>query len=316
MKIELSHDTLAKSIYDRFSGEDRMRAQIRQLLMERLVDYKDHATLLSKDDLNYMDAYLDSIELSQEVLDFIQKSRQRLDRRKRHLSIAAIVVIVLLLIFNLTTRYANQQNEQLLVDEEKVVRRLAKEDSLKRAAETRADILYEQLLKTNPEFTQDLIASFDTLRSSKKLIEKERNIAQSSTLSSLGETALQQNNKNYAFRLAAKAWELNPENKLACELLYKISDDPSYGPDHQNIKKGNLSVEEHQAYITNLIAKERNEKGRGELNETKMQLIFNQQNTIVHNKKTGVKFKIEEYYDKLEDKTKTLKEKVKDKVYK
>ena len=38
MKIELSHDTLAKSIHERFSEEDKMRAQIRPLVMERIDD--------------------------------------------------------------------------------------------------------------------------------------------------------------------------------------------------------------------------------------------------------------------------------------
>lgn len=307
MKIELSHDTLAKSIHDRFSNEDKMRAQIRQLLMERLTDYKEHSTLLSKDDLNYMDTYLDSIELSRETLNFIQKSKQRLKRRKKQISIAVTVSIALLILFNLTTRFANQQNEKLLADEEQNVNRLAQEDSLKLAAEMRADTLYQQLLKTNPEFTKELIASFDTLKLSKEIAEKERNIAQSSTLSALGDAALRQSDKNYAFRLASKAWELNPQNKLACELLYKISDDPNYGADHNSIDVKDLSEEEHQAYISNIVAKERSENGRGELSEKKLNLIFNQQNTIVHNKEEGVKDKIERYYDKLGDKTKFLK---------
>jgi hypothetical protein len=315
MKIELAHDTLAKCIYDKFSEEDKMRVQIRQLLMERLVDYKDHRTLLSKDDLNYMDSYIDSIELNREALNLVKKSKQRLQRKQRNISIAVTVVIILLVIFNLTTRYANQQNEILLEEEEKGVERLAKENDLKQIAEDRAEVLYEQLLKTNPKFAQELIASFDTLKLSNKIVEKERNIAQSSTLSTLGEAALKQQDKNRAFQLAAKAWELNPENKLACELLYKISDDPSYGPDHQNINNGNLSAEEHQAKITNLVAKERNEKGRGELDEKNMQLIFNQQNTVVHNKKKRRKASVEEYYDELENKASSLKQRAKDKMY-
>lgn len=287
MKIELSHDTLAKSIYDKFSEEDKVRMQIRQLLMERLADYEEHKTLLSKEDLIYMDAYIDSIELDEKALSLVQKSRQRVKRKKKQISIVVVASIVLLLVFNLITRYSNLNNEKLLAEEEQNVERLAREDSLKRIAELRADTLYQELIKTNPEFTQELIASFDTLKTAKKVVEAERNIAQSSTLSSLGEQALKQNDKNYAFRLAAKAWELNPENKLACELLYTISEDPNYDIDHKTIDRGNLSKEEHQTYVANLIAKERSEKGRGTLDEKKMQLIFNQQNTTVYNKEEG-----------------------------
>jgi len=311
MKIELSHDTLAKSIYDKFSEEDKMRAQIRQLLMERLIDHEDHAALLSKDDLNYMDSYIDSIELSRAALNLIKKSRERLQRKKKHFKIVAISSIVLLLGFNLITRFANQQNEELLLEEDKIVDRLAREDSLKRVAEMRADVLYQQLLKTNPEFTQELIASFDTLKTSKEMVKKERNIAQSSTLSTLGETALEQNNKDYAFRLASKAWELNPENKLASELLYEISADSTYKSGHKKKNQKTLNSSDHQTYMLNLIAKERDEKGRGALTEENLQFIFNEKNTIVENEKEGVKDKIERHYNDLEDKANLLKDKMK-----
>lgn len=309
MKIELSHDTLAKSIFDRFSEEDKMRVQIRQLLMERLVDYKEHRTLLSKEDLNYMDSYIDSIELNRDALNLVRTSKEKIQQRRKSIRIAVITSIVLLVIFNLSTRFANGQNEELLIEEEKNVNRLAKEDSLKTLAEMRADTLYQQLLKTNPEFTQGLIASFDTLKISKEIAEKERNIAQSSTLSTLGESALKQNKKNYAFQLASKAWELNPENKLACQLLYDISADPSYESDPK--KPGGLSQEDHQVYVANLIAKERNENGRGELNEKTLELIFHQQNIIVHKKDESTKDKFKRYYNEIEDGANALKDKMK-----
>lgn len=306
MKIELSHDTLAKSIFDRFSEEDKMRVQIRQLLMERLVDYKDHRTLLSKEDLNYMDSYIDSIELNRDALNLVRTSKEKIQQRKKSIRIAVITSIGLLVVFNLSTRFANGQNEKLLIEEEKNVNRLAKEDSLKTLAEMRADTLYQQLLKTNPEFTQGLIASFDTLKISNEIAEKERNIAQSSTLSTLGETALKQNRKNHAFQLASKAWELNPENKLACQLLYDISADPSYGPGLK--KPEGLSKED---YMANLIAKERNENGRGELSEEELALIFHQKNIIVHNKDESTRDRLKRYYNEIEDRASTIKNKIK-----
>lgn len=312
MKLELSHDTLAKCIYEKFSAEDKMRWQIRQLLNEHLTYYKDSQTLLSKDDLNYITPYINTIDLEKEALELVQKSKKRLNRRKKQITAAVVTAIILLITFNLITRYANRQNETLLVEEEKNVEKLAKEDSLKRAAELRADTLYQQLLKANPEFTQELIASFDTLKTSNKMVKKERNVAQSSTLSALGEVALEQNDSNYAFRLAAKAWELNPENKLACELLYKINEGASYNIKLKRADVKELTKEEHQVYVANLIAKERSEKGRGELDEKKMQLIFNQQNRLLPDKEEGVKEKLERYQDKFEEEANKLKEKVKE----
>jgi hypothetical protein len=312
MKLELSHDTLAKCIYEKFSEEDKMRGQIRQVLKEHLVYYKDAETLLSKDDLNYIAPYVNTIELEKDALELVRKSKKRLNRRKKQITAAVVTAIILLITFNLITRYANKKNEILLAEEDQNVEKLAKEDSLKRAAELRADTLYQQLLETNPEFTQELIASFDTLKTSNRMVKKERNVAQSSTLSSLGELALEQNDENYAFRLAAKAWELNPENKLACELLYKINEGSNYNIKLKRADVKELTKEEHQVYVANLIAKERSEKGRGELDEKKMQLIFNQQNRLVHNKEEGVKEKLERYQDKFEEEANKLKEKVKE----
>ncbi|WP_052593839.1 hypothetical protein [Aureispira sp. CCB-QB1] len=297
MKLELSHDSLAKSIYDKFSAEDKMRAQIRQLLRERLIYYKDYQRLLTKDDLNYIDPYIDSIELGKEELNLVRESQQKIKRRKKQITSVVVGGIVLLTIFNLITRSLNGKNAVLLEEEEEEIKILAREDSLKKAAEMRADTLYQQLMAQNPEFTKELIASFDTLKSTKKVVEKERNIAQSATLSALGEAAMEQDDKNYAFRLAAKAWELNPENKLACELLYKISSNSNYDEDYQEEQVTQLSKKEHHTYIANLIAKERNENGRGRLDEQKMQLIFNQQNTVVQKKEEGVRKRIERYIE-------------------
>jgi hypothetical protein len=256
-----------------------------------------------------MDSYIDSIELDRDALNLVQTSKEKIQQRRKSIRITVSFSIGLLVIFNLSTRFANGQNEELLIAEKENVNKLAKEDSLKTLAEMRADTLYQQLLKTNPEFTQGLIASFDTLKISKEIAEKERNIAQSSTLSTLGEAALKQNKKNDAFQLASKAWELNPENRLACQLLYKISDDPSYGPNRK--KTRDLTAEEHEVYVANLIAKERNEKGRGELNEKTLELIFDQQNIIVHNKDESTKDKLKRYYNEIEDGANALKDKMK-----
>lgn len=311
MKLELSHDALAKSIFEKFSAEDKMRVQIRKLLTDRLVYYKTRQTLLSKDDLNYIDPYIDTIELERDQLELVRESKKYLKRKKKQLTFIVTGAIVLLLVFNLITFFLNRTNTVLLQEEEERVRALAKEDSLKQLAERHADTLYQQLLATNPEFTQQLIASFDTLKMTNKMVEKERNIAQSATLSNLGEEALEQNDKNYAFKLAAKAWELNHDNKLACELLYKISDS-DYNEHGDSMNINTLNGSEKESYMRNLIAKERNEKGRGELKDKEVELIFNRNNSIVKDKGKGVRDKIKKYYNKMEEEANVLEEKIKD----
>ncbi|BDS09522.1 hypothetical protein [Aureispira anguillae] len=305
MKIELSHDILAKRIYDKSSVEDKMRIKIHQLLNDHLTLYEENNVLLSKDDLIYINPFLDSIELTPKEYKLVKKSEQFIRRKRYRLYFLVAIVAALLIAFNLITWSANEQNEALLQEEEEHVQLLQTEDSLRTLAEMRADTLYQQLLKTDPQFTKQLIASFDTLRMAKESAEIERNIAQSSTLSNLAETALEQEDKNYAFQLAAKAWELNHDNQLACDLLYRISGSSIYDS-NSDIDLNALSPEEHNEYITQLIATERNEKGRGTLDDETMSAIFNQQNTIVQEKEDGIRGKIDRYYHKVQDKAEEL----------
>lgn len=305
MKIELAHDILAKRIYDISSTEDKMRMKIHDLLKDRLALYEEKQILLTKEDLNYIYPFLKVVELQPKEFDLVKKSERSIAQKKRKLYMLIAGVIILLLAFNFITWLANQQNKELLQEEEEHVQQLQIEDSLRTLAEMRADTLYQQLLKINPEFAQDLLKSFDTLKIAKKNIEKQRNIAQSSTLSSLAATALEQQDKNYAFQLAAKAWELNHDNQLACELLYRISDDAFYASNN-NTSREKMTIEEHDQYIERLINKERSEHGRGELDDQTMHAIFNQHNTIVLEKEKGIRDKIERYYNKAQDKAEEL----------
>lgn len=307
MKIELAHDILAKRIYDKSSAEDKMRHRIHQLLADRLTLYEDEKLLLSKDDLLYIKPFLDTTELDSDQVSLVKKSERVLKKQKIRLYTLIIFVLVLLIVFNLITWSANETNQELLEEEQLHVAALQKEDSLRLVAERRADTLYHQLLENNPEFTKELIASFDTLKTAKKNAEQQRNIAQSATLSNLAVTAYDQKDKNYAFRLAAKAWELNNENQLACKILYAVNDDPTYGSIAINskINRKNMTEKEHEHYVRQLIAQERS-RGRGELDKKSMEVIFNQQNTIVSKKEEGVRDKLENYYDKAQDKVKDL----------
>ena len=309
MKVELSHDILAKRIYDKASSEDKMRLKIHQLLDDRLIYYKESKAVLSKDDLTYIAPYLDSIELTPDEAQLIQASRQLIKRKKRRVYAAVISTIVLLLIFNGITRSANSNNSYYLTQEQQQIALLEEEEEKKRQAEQRADSLYQVLMEQDPEFTQQLIQSYDTLQKARSILEEERNIAQSSTLSSLAETALEQDDLNYAFQLAAKSWELNHKNEHACELLYEISDKDAYNSN--SISATALDVaESHDQYIQKLIDTERLEKGRGQLDAEDMEAIFENHNSVLNSKNEGVQTKVKKYFKKAEEMYHEVEQKV------
>lgn len=306
MKIELSHDILAKRIYNKASDEDRMRLKIQEFLRERLLYYQENQVLLGKTDLNYIAPFLDVITVAAAEQQLIDKSKKRLDQKRRRLIFTVVGVIVLLLIFNGITRMANSNTSYYLATEQQQIASLEHEQQKKQAAEARADSLYKVLIEKDPAFAEDLIKSYDTLQQVQLALEHERNIAQSSTLSSLAKEAWEQDDKNYAFQLAAKSWELNHKNKQACEILYKINGTDPY---KENIRGSEVAIiEDHDTYIQNLIQNERIENGRGSLEKSAMDVIFEQKNTIVQQKETGVRNSIKHFFDKAEETYEEIKE--------
>ncbi len=302
MKIELSHDILAKRIYDMASAEDKMLLRIRQLLQDHLVNKKgERKLLLSKDDLAYIKPFLDSMELSPAEVELINLSKKVIQQRKHRFYTAFVFFIVVFLVINYTARRYKALNDVLVEELEEKNMALAEEQMKKDAADARADSLYKILMATNPEFAKELINSYDTLKQSQNALKTELQIAQSSTLSSLAQTALEENDINYAFQLASKSWELNHSNKQACDLLYAINDDPSYQHhDHPETETETETDSLHDDLIRNLIAEERS-KGRGELDEKAMEVIFDEQNTIVKDKnKGGLKNKVNRMLDQAE----------------
>jgi len=299
MKIELSHDILAKRIYNKASDEDKMRLKMQEFLQERLSYYKENGVLLGKTDLNYIAPFLDVITMTEEEEALLKKSKQRLGRKRRRLIVTVAGSIVLLLIFNGITRMSNSNTSYYLTQEQHQIALLEEEQEKKQVAEARADSLYKVLIEKDPAFTQQLINTYDTLQQVQLALENERDIAQSSTLSTLAKEAWEQDDKNYAFQLAAKSWELNHKNKQACEILYKIDGSGAY---KSNVTDNPTAlVKKHDAYIQNLIQHERIENGRGILEQSAMEVIFEQTNTVLQQKETGVRTSIKHIFEKAEE---------------
>lgn len=85
MKIELSHDFLAKKIYEESSVEDKNRSKAARYLQECFLAYRynDKNLLLTPNDLHYLNPYLDKLEYNQVLHNYIQESKIKVEREKR-----------------------------------------------------------------------------------------------------------------------------------------------------------------------------------------------------------------------------------------
>lgn len=77
MKIELSHDTLAKTVYERASANDRMRLRVLNLVKVKYQLYEvDHA-LLTSDEVKAIAPFEDELILTPEEQIFLRNSKIR-----------------------------------------------------------------------------------------------------------------------------------------------------------------------------------------------------------------------------------------------
>jgi len=287
MKFELSHDSLAKSIYDKASHQDKMLRKIQQFINDRRLYFEENNVLLSRRDLNYISPYTRRVFLSQAEKDLIQKSEARLKRNKRRLVISLAIVCMILAASIIYININAVELEKTRQDIKRQKEKIEAEEHKKELAERRADSLLQRKVRgksidiKDPRYAQTLINSYDTLQKANESIKEQRNIAQSATLSTLAEEALDQKDQSYAFKLASKAWKLNISNKQACDVLYEISDDASY--ENEIPRSANDSVR-----IQRIIDFERSRNGRGDLSKEDMNAIFEKENTVVTEKKEGV----------------------------
>jgi hypothetical protein len=283
MKLELSHDTLAKAIYDKASREDKILIKKQNFVKRRYNYYIASKVLLDAKDLNRVTPYLNKLNLDQEALLFVKKSQRYAQRRQATIGGIVFLVSLTLLIFGIqagVTFYDLQVN----IKHKKAVRIKLKETQEQRAiAESKAQKLLDGTAGAmsdedlqNINVVKQMLIKYDTLGQKQTDITEQRDLAQSATLSNLAVTALGQNDKAYALQLASKAWELNPENKQALELLEKINKQKAIAfSDFSSNKQADLI--------------EKSQKQTGKLKDQDLEAIFSKENEVVQNHALGIK---------------------------
>ena len=88
MKIELSHDILARKIYDKSSTEDKLVLKIENLIREDYQRFVDRKILMGKEDYEYVAPFLifTKSDWKRKKPSF-RKSKRAIDRRQRRRNI-------------------------------------------------------------------------------------------------------------------------------------------------------------------------------------------------------------------------------------
>ncbi|MFK7798247.1 MAG: hypothetical protein AB8E82_12400 [Aureispira sp.] len=234
MKIELSHDLLAKKIHEKASDEDKMLLRIRKFVQDRFHYFSENNALLSLKDISYITPYLDKISLEPHETRFIRRSKDRLWIITGTTVFSILGVIALIFYFIHRTDKIELKNQEVLAAQlaryEQISKHAEELSSALTASREGLDATKEELhlaLLALQERNDTLVNSYATYKVTKnhsvEKLEKDLKVAQSAKLSELAASASNKN-KAYSFRLASKAWHLNPENKQAINTLYKVAD--------------------------------------------------------------------------------------------
>ncbi len=93
MKLELSHDILAKKVYERVSAEDKTLRKMERFIADRYSFYEGKSNKLTREEISYISPYLAKVDIPDRERQFIHEG-MRGHQRKR-----MFVIILLGLIF-------------------------------------------------------------------------------------------------------------------------------------------------------------------------------------------------------------------------
>ncbi|MFK7920943.1 MAG: hypothetical protein AB8H47_03255 [Bacteroidia bacterium] len=106
MQYELSHDTIARQIYEKASVEARTRRKVEKFIRERY----DREAILTEDDLDYIRPYLGQVNITTETQAYLQKGQRDLYLAKRR---RTIITSGIILVLSIALAFAFYQNTQV-----------------------------------------------------------------------------------------------------------------------------------------------------------------------------------------------------------
>jgi len=91
LKIEISHDTLAKTVYDKASAEDRMRLMVGNLFKVKYRLFKEEHVYLTSEELKSIAPFEQQLDLTSDEKSFLSSSRIR---ARSQLIIGVVIFLV------------------------------------------------------------------------------------------------------------------------------------------------------------------------------------------------------------------------------
>lgn len=96
MSYELSHDTIARQVYEKASTEARTRRKVERFVHERHAAYRERGADLTQDDLDYVRPYRKAINISAQEEKFLSEGQAQLDRRRFWQRVLVLSIIAIL----------------------------------------------------------------------------------------------------------------------------------------------------------------------------------------------------------------------------
>lgn len=242
MKIELSHDTLAKTVYERASASDRMRLHVLSLVRVKyqLHNSKDKNTLLTSSDVKAILPYEAELNLTPEEKTFLDESKTKVRREaNKNLWIfiisagigTFIVVGTLLWFLNyfVTNNNKLEESNKLYQESEWALEEANKDLASKLAELKTKDSMHTVLLEeigkgeqiinmTNRELQEaltELKVANEALAASKKALEQERDKLKQDKQGLREELTKQVKIANEVYRTRAKLSAIEKSQKLS-----------------------------------------------------------------------------------------------------
>jgi hypothetical protein len=130
MKLEISHDLLAKAVHERASEDQKLRNKINKFIKGKFELYKQSGMILSREDLAFIHPHLENLNLSEEQEAFLSISKNRLKLKFIFASTFAFLVLALFLssisIWNSSNFISIKKYKELQLDNLKLTTTLLK----------------------------------------------------------------------------------------------------------------------------------------------------------------------------------------------
>lgn len=113
LKIEISHDTLARTVYEKASAEDRMRLRVLNLIKTKHQLFQENQTYLNGDELKSIAQFEQQLDLTTDERSFLNRSKLLAQKQMFFIGAIVLVIIAILVAFLMYYRTNNSKIQDI-----------------------------------------------------------------------------------------------------------------------------------------------------------------------------------------------------------